>query len=65
MSVSFDTSLSRRSLLSLSAMAGASTLAGCVSTASTGRMVGRQSAPLQDPIGPWLSCMVLSRMAAF
>ncbi|MBW9116780.1 L,D-transpeptidase [Rhizobium cauense] len=52
MSVSIDTSLSRRSLLSLSAMAAASTLAGCVSTASTGRMMGRQSAPLQDPIGP-------------
>jgi lipoprotein-anchoring transpeptidase ErfK/SrfK len=52
MSVSFDTSLSRRSLLSLSAMAAASALAVCVSTAGTGRMVGRQSTPLQDPIGP-------------
>lgn len=52
MSVSFDTSLSRRSLLSLSAMAAASALAGCVSTAGTGRMVGRQSTPLQDSIGP-------------
>ncbi len=52
MSVSFDTSLCRRSLLSLSAMAAASALAGCVSTAGTGRMMGRRSAPLQDPIGP-------------
>ena len=52
MSVSFDTSLSRRSLLSLSAMAATSALAGCVSTPGTGRMVGRRSAPLQDPIGP-------------
>ena len=52
MSVSFDTSLSRRSLLSLSAMAAVSALAGCVSTAGKSRMVGRQSTPLQDPIGP-------------
>lgn len=52
MSVSFDTSLSRRSLLSLSAMAAASALAGCVSAAGKRRMVGRQSTPLQDPIGP-------------
>ncbi|WP_373465236.1 MULTISPECIES: L,D-transpeptidase [Agrobacterium] len=52
MSVSFDTSLSRRSLLSLSAIAAASALAGCASTAGAGRMVGRQSTPLRDPIGP-------------
>ncbi|WP_436628406.1 L,D-transpeptidase [Agrobacterium tumefaciens] len=52
MSVSFDTTLSRRSLLSLSAMAAASALAGCASTAGTGWMVGRQSTPLPNPIGP-------------
>lgn len=49
--MSFDTSLSRRGLLSLSAMAATSALAGCVSTSGSGRMVGRQSTPLLDPIG--------------
>lgn len=52
MTVSFDTSLSRRSLLSLSAMAAASALAGCTSTSGTGRMVGRQSPPLTNPVRP-------------
>ncbi len=52
MSVSFHTTLSHRSLLSLSAMAAASALAGCASTAGTGWMVGQQSTPLPDPIGP-------------
>jgi len=76
MRVSFDTSSSRHSLLSLSTMAAVSALAGCVSTPGTGRMVGRQSTPLQEPIGSvhiapgrqmpnWLSCTVLPRMAAF
>ncbi len=51
MRVSFDTSSSRHSLLSLSTMAAVSALAGCVSTPGTGRMVGRQSTPLQEPIG--------------
>lgn len=76
MRVSFDTSSSCHSLLSLSAMAAVSALAGCVSTPGTGRMVGRQStlsrnrsalstSLLRRQMPNWLSCTVLPRMAAF
>ncbi|WP_156587540.1 L,D-transpeptidase [Agrobacterium vitis] len=52
MSVSFDTSLSRRSLLSLSAMAAASAVAGCTSTSGAGRMLDPQPTRLLDRVRP-------------
>ena len=48
MSVSFDTSLSRRGLLSLSAMAAASAVAGCTSTSGAGRILDPQPTRLLD-----------------
>jgi hypothetical protein len=50
--MSFENTTSRRSFLSLSAVPGASALAGCASTFGTGWMKGQQPTPLPDPIHP-------------
>ncbi|WP_411969724.1 L,D-transpeptidase family protein [Rhizobium sp. 3T7] len=52
MSVSFEHKTSRRSFLSLSAMAAVSGLAGCASTSGPGRLVGPQLTPVPGPIRP-------------
>ncbi|MEI4482585.1 MULTISPECIES: L,D-transpeptidase [unclassified Phyllobacterium] len=51
MNVDLENTTSRRSFITLSAIAAASVLAGCVSTAGKRRMVGGQSTPPQDTIG--------------
>lgn len=52
MSLSFQQVASRRSFLSLSAMAAASALASCSSTSGTSRTVEQQPTLLQPPIRP-------------
>ncbi|WP_416067458.1 L,D-transpeptidase [Rhizobium sp. ZK1] len=48
--MSLEHTTSRRSFLSLSAMAAASALAGCASTSTTDGMVGQQPTPPSNPI---------------